>query len=236
VKKRSASSRPPSGKGRKGGATEEATAAPRRGGKARQRRRGKRHSIPSALITGTSGEYLGLRPLPRALRQRPLVVICGPRGVGKTSVARILAGDKARRMDDRGLHQAIVWRVREQQWSKALRDVLTLIIDGPVFLGRRPGAASMVAGLLQQRVDAGLRTVIVEGPVADGSVEVLMDAVAPEHRATLTLRFPVEGGRLRFAQRVCQELGLDRALARNTLALQPWSYVAVRQALEAGIR
>ncbi len=231
--KRSASSKPAAGQSRRGGARGEATAGSRRANKARHRRRRKRRAVQSALITGTSGEYLGKRPLPRALRQRELVVICGPRYVGKTSVARILAGERARRVDDHGLHQAIIWRVRQQQWSKALRDVSALIIDGPVFLGRRPGAAAMLADLLRQRVEAGLRTVLVEGPVADGSVEILMDAVPPEHRATLTLRFPIEGGRLRYAQRVCEELGLDRSLARGTLALDPWCYTAARQALEA---
>ena len=233
MKKRTASSRPAAGKARRGSSVEEATAASKRGNKSRRRKRRKRRSVKSALITGTSGEYLGKRPLPRALRQRALVVICGPRCVGKTSVARVIAGDKARLIDDRGLHQAIIWRVREQQWSKALRDVPSLIIDGPVFLGRRPGAAAMVANLLRLRVEAGLRTVLVEGQVADGSVEILMDAVPPEHRVTLTLRFPVEGGRLRFAQRVCEKLGLERALARRTLALEPWSYLGARQALEA---
>lgn len=233
MKKRRASTGSSAGKGRRGVAAEEATAVSKRAGKAHKRRRRKRRAVKSALITGTSGEYLGRRPLPRALRQRALVVICGPRCVGKTSVARVLAGDKARLIDDRGLHQAVLWRVREQKWSNALRDVPALIIDGPVFLERRPGAAAMVAELVRHRVEAGLRTVLVEGPVADGSVGILMDAVSPEQRATLTLRFPVEGGRVRFAQRICERLGLERALARSTLSIEPWCYQAAREALEA---
>jgi hypothetical protein len=184
-------------------------------------------------LTGTSGEYLGRRPLPKVLRQRPLVVVCGPRGVGKSSVAAVIAGDKARIVDDRCLHQASVWRLRKNQWSKALLEKPCLVIDGPVFLSTRPAAAGMVVALIKQRLDSGLRTILVEGPVGDGSVQLLMDAVPPEHRVTLTLRFPVEGGRLRYAQRLCAELGLSRAVARETLAIEPWCYHSARIHLEA---
>ncbi len=152
--------------------------------------------------------------------------------MGKSSVAAKIAGDKARIVDDRGLHQASVWRIRKRRWSKALLEQPCLVIDGPVFLSQRPAVAKMVAALIKQRVEAGLRTVLVEGPVDDGSVQLLMDAVPPEARITLTLRFPVEGGRLRFAQRVCDELGLDRRQARETLALDRWCYAGVRAMLE----
>lgn len=232
MKKRPSPSRPPAGKGRKGGAHEGGTAASKRGPKGRQRRRLRRTHDDSALLTGTSGEYLGRRPLPKVLRQRPLVVVCGPRCVGKSSVAVVIAGERARVVDDHGLHQATVWRIRQQRWSKALLDQPCLVIDGPVFLATRPAVAGMVAALIKLRVHAGLRTILVEGPVDDGSVQLLMDAVPPEQRATLTLRFPVEGGRLRYAQRICDELGLDRAAARETLAVEPWCYLAARQFLE----
>ncbi len=185
------------------------------------------------MLTGTSGEYLGRRPLPRALRERPVVVVCGPLGVGKSSVARAIAGDKARSLDDRGLHAAMVWRIRQSRWSKALLTVPALVIDGPVFLADRPGAAATVVELIRLRVEAGLHTVLVEGLLADGSLGLLMDAVPPEQRATLTLRFPVAGGRLRFAQRVCDELDLPRGHARAVQKLHPWSYRAVRSALLA---
>jgi hypothetical protein len=58
-----------------------------------------------------------------------------------------------------------------------------------------------------------------------------MDAVDPELRATLTLRFPLDGGRLRYALALCEELDLPRDLARPTLDLRPWCYTAVRQHL-----
>jgi hypothetical protein len=192
--------------------------------------------VKPALLSGTSAEYLGRKPLPRVLRERPLIVICGPRCVGKSSVAQALAGDKGRALDDRALNQALVWRVRQKRWSKALLDVPALVLDGPVFLQARPGAAAMVAELVRERCAARLRTVLVEGPVADGSVELLMDAVAPELRATVTLRFPLDGGRLRFALAVCEALGLPRELARATLEIDPWCYRAVRQQLEGQVR
>ncbi|MFH1467189.1 MAG: hypothetical protein ABIO70_22585 [Pseudomonadota bacterium] len=195
------------------------------------RRRRKRRKVKSTLLTGTSGEYLGRKPFPRVIRQRLLIVVCGPRCVGKSSVAQAIAGDKARTVDDRALNQALVWRVRQKKWSKALLDVQDLVIDGPVFLHARPGAANMVAELIRARCEAKQRTVLVEGPVGDGSVELLMDAVAPELRATLTLRFPMDGGRLRYALAVCEEFGLPRDLARPTTEIAPWCYQAVRQHL-----
>jgi hypothetical protein len=212
--------------GREGGA---APAAPPSVPGSRKRR--KRRKIRSTLLTGTSGEYLGRKPFPRVIQQRLLIVICGPRCVGKSSVAQAIAGDKARTLDDRALHQALLWRVRQKKWSRALLDIQDLVLDGPVFLQARPAAAGMVSELIRARCEARLRTVLVEGPVGDGSVELLMDAVDPELRATLTLRFPMDGGRLRYAVAVCEELGLPRELARATLELQPWCYLAVRQHL-----
>ncbi len=232
MSKRAAPSRTSPGRGRKGSAPEGGSANARRAAKGRHRKRHRRTKDDSSLLTGTSSEFLGRRPLPRVLRQRPLVVVCGPRCVGKSSVAATIAGERARVLDDRGLHQATVWRIHKRRWSKAVLEQPCLVIDGPVFLATRPAAAGMVAALIQQRVDAGLRTILVEGPVDDGSVQLLMDAVAPEQRVTLTLRFPVEGGRLRYAQRICDELGLSRALARETLALDYWCYRTVREHLE----
>ncbi len=233
MSKRAAPSRSSTGRGRKGNGHDGGSAASRRANKGRKRDRLRRTKDDSSLLAGTSSEYLGSRPLPRVLRQRPLVVVCGPRCVGKSTVAVKIGGDKARVVDDRGLHQATVWRLRKRGWSKAMLEEPCLVLDGPVFLASRPAAAGMVIALIQERVAAGLRTILVEGPVDDGSVQLLMDAVSPEQRVTLTLRFPVEGGRLRFAQRICDELGIPRAVARETLGLEYWCYRSVREHLEA---
>ena len=61
----------------------------------------------------------------------------------------------------------------------------------------------------------------------------LLDAVPVDQRATVLLRFPVGRGRRRYALTLCDELGLDRSLARATTELEPWSYASVRAALVA---
>ena len=40
-------------------------------------------SIETGLVTGTSSEYLGARPLRRIFRERLVTVVLGPAGVGK---------------------------------------------------------------------------------------------------------------------------------------------------------
>ena len=87
--------------------------------------------------------------------------------------------------------------------------------------------------LVRRRVDAQRVTILCEGSLRDGSIGLLMDAVNPELRATVTLRFPVGRGRLRFARRVCEELGLDRHHAHHVMGLDPWSYERAVLALTA---
>ena len=89
------------------------------------------------------------------------------------------------------------------------------------------GYARAVGDLLRLRTQAGRRTVVTE-PGDGSTLRLLLDAVDMDQRATVLLRFPVGRGRRRHALRVCEELGLDRALARRVAALQPWSYEAVR--------
>src|SRR5436190_8671872 len=52
------------------------------------RRTSRRRRAEPALVSGTSGEFLGRKPLPRSVATRPALFIFGPAGVGKTSVAR----------------------------------------------------------------------------------------------------------------------------------------------------
>jgi hypothetical protein len=51
-------------------------------------------------------------------------------------------------------------------------------------------------------------------------------------RVTLNLRYPQGRGRVRFATRVCEELGLDRRYARTVRPEDPWTYLKVIRALK----
>jgi len=51
-------------------------------------------------------------------------------------------------------------------------------------------------------------------------------------RVTLNLRYPQGRGRIRFAVRVCEELGIDRRYARTTQPEDPWTYLKVIRALK----
>ena len=183
-----------------------------------------------AFISGTSSEFLGQKPLPRAVRSRPLIFILGPKGVGKSIVARHLLGKDAIHLDSKQLSDRVSRSIRNRILDAELRECENLILDAPYYISRRPGYLKSIHGLLQHRVSHGLRTVLIESQDM-ASMQAFMDAVNLEQRATLSLRFPVGRGRRRFALKVCDELGLDAIYARRMVSMEPWSYTAVRQSL-----
>ena len=198
----------------------------------RRSRGGRRRGAPSALVTGTSNEFLGGKPHPRTVRSRPLVLVLGPPGVGKTEVARRLAGEPHLELSHRELFDVVAERTATRRWDPAVLHAASLVLDGPVLLSSRPGFARALAALLGIRARAGRRTIVTEAP--DRSpLSPLAENIDVELRATVSLRFPVGRGRRRFALRACEELGLDRSVVSCVRGLEPWSYAAVRAALRA---
>ncbi len=183
----------------------------------------------SGLLCGTSGEFLGRRPLPRLLRERPFVVLLGPQGVGKTSVALRLAGPDVLHLARGEVREACVRAVRRQAWPQDVLEVPALVLDGPSFLHRRPGATRLLHQLIAERTAAGRRTLACQG--ADESVSLLLDAVEPEYRVTVCLRFPRGRGRIRFAVRMAERMGLERRVGRTLHVEEPWTYARVIEAL-----
>ena len=183
-----------------------------------------------AVLTGTSGAYLGERPIPRFLQDRGLVVILGPRGVGNSAVARRVLRCRTVLLRGQALQDAAALAVQRKKWEDEVLEAPGLVIDGPTYLYRRPGATRLWHALIQARCDRGNRTVVC-GVQGDESAMLLLEATEPEMRVTLNLRLPVGRGRHRFAARVCDELELARTHAKVEVS-EPWTYLKVIRALK----
>lgn len=183
-----------------------------------------------ALVSGTSNEYLGKKPLPRSIRDRPMVFLLGPPGVGKTTVARVLAGGGARHLSEDRVLNALNERIRDRKWEEELLNTAHVIVQLPCFLDRRPAALDCIQDLLRHRAGGRRRTWVIE-PESGTSMATVMGAVHPGYRATVVLRFPVGRGRLRYARRVCEEMGIAASHAADTVDIEPWTYERVRALL-----
>jgi len=184
-----------------------------------------------ALVTRTSSELLGRRPLPHVLRERPILFVLGPVGVGKTTVARRILGDPAATLEA-NFRTTVVAAARHRSWAPELRQAPALLFDEVDFLHNRLGAQELLGGLLRERALAGRRTILCQGGPTDTSVTLLYPAVPFALRATLLLRFPVGRGRRRHVAGRCLVRGLSYAAAREAVVMEPWSYAAVERFLD----
>jgi hypothetical protein len=177
-----------------------------------------------ALLTGTSSEYLGRRPLPRLVRERWVLIVIGPPRVGKSRVGRRLAGPSPLVLDTHDIDTAVVDRIRDGRWSDEVLHAIGLVVDGPVWLRNRPSVVRLLVELATTRAERSLRTVFCQR-MADGSAEELMGALSPGTSAVVGLRFPRgRQSRVAIAERRCEELGLDLARANGAHDLDPWTY------------
>lgn len=186
-----------------------------------------------ALLSGTSMEYLGAKPVPRRVRERPVVFVMGPNGAGKSAVAVRLAGPGALVLDTKGVQAALVSRAAHQGWSSAIQTAPALVLDGPVWLRGRPAAVSSLGELVALRAAAGLRTVICQAD-RDGSALSLIEALTVAQYAVLALRLPAgRRGKMRFARKLCDRMGLPHCAAKGSADLTGWSYAKVLEQLQA---
>jgi len=185
-------------------------------------------TVQPSLITGTSSEFLGRRPLRKLLRERLVVAVIGPSGSGKTSVAMRIAqegGVEVVRLDAQQINRALLSCVRTGSWPRAVRTAQALVLDGPTQLSQRPGAKELLERLLHSRVEEGKLTVLCQG---DGSTQGILVTLPVGVVATVGLRFPASrSGRMRFARRLCDEYGLPRTYAKGVASIEPWDYAAV---------
>lgn len=180
--------------------------------------------LAPALLTGTSGEFLGKKPLPKLLRQRRVVFVLGPHGVGKSTVARALAGADRIDLDRTEVERRLLERVRRGSWPPDVERVPSLVLDGPVWLRNRQGAAALLLEVARVRAVGGHRTVFCQAE-GDGSIEELISLTEPGSAVVVGLRFPAgRSSRLRHAYEKCDELGLPREAAHGSEGLDPWRY------------
>ena len=168
--------------------------------------------------------------LPRALRGRRCLFIMGPPGVGKTRVARALAGCNALEWSRKRVQEVIAAVHRGAPWPESLRTAPCVILDCPDRVETDPAMQAGVQEMLRLREASNGWTAMVQSRHG-AAMTNLMTVVSPERRASIVLRFPVGDERVVFAQSLCTQHGLSSDRAAATATIEPWSYTAVWSAL-----
>ena len=127
-------------------------------------------------------------------------------------------------------------RVAKCSWPEEISEATSLVLDGPVWLQNRPAVVNSLVELFRKRIDDGMRTVVVQSD-GDGSIDRVLARMEAGASVVVGLRYPKGGrGKLRFARRVCDELGIPRSAARGTDAIVPWGYAQVIHTLQEWTR
>lgn len=184
------------------------------------------------MLTKTSGELLGGRPLPVVIRERPVIFVLGPPEVGKSSVAARVLGPEAKEIcGAECLRKALNYAARYRRWSAAMLESPCLVLDSVDCLHGRYGPLDLLGKLLADRALAGHRTVVCQGST-DASVTSLYPKLPFASRATILLRFPEGRARRRFVVGRCHSRGVPLEKAAEAVRLVPWSYAAVERFLD----
>lgn len=189
-----------------------------------------------ALLTGTSSEFIGQRPLPLALRVvNQTIFVIGPKDSGLTVVAQRIAGPKSvARIGARALNSLIDAFIESgsKEWPDRALKPNTLIIDGPQHLLTRKTATKAMLDLLSRRRKAGTLTIVVQQN-DDDSLTSLIRPLKQGEYTIVGLRFP-KGirGRRRFARRYCKQSGYSVAASRGLAKMDDWTYSKVIATIE----
>jgi hypothetical protein len=185
----------------------------------------------SSFLSGTCSEFIGAKPLPVLLKERPIVFILGPSGVGKSMVARRILGEETTFLRQQEFLDSLALRILLHKWPDTLIEPDKLIVEGPCFLQSRPTVLLAFTQLITARVERGLQTIILDAE-DHGPLQELLSIVPIEQRMTLLLRFPSGRGRYRFLAHACRARQLPLSQARRLAKVEPWTYAIVLDELD----